>query len=462
MGNTVYLRQLKIKDYKSFCGENIFNFAVKGKNNKYRLPQCIVFLGDNGTGKTNLLKVIANLVPEKVSVKDLPNNPAIPDLYVTLEIHKEGEMQKEKKVMYRPHVIDRYKGDYSNEMSFVVYHGNVRKMSKQEFSTLNSTEGETIIDGKKFLLSTDAHLAYSGSTNSVEWDVPELEELNLFAYGVNRFSDTKRNLKSENVVETLFFNGRPLINFEEWLLQLEIAKKDKSQKNRANSRINKIKDILKRSRLFPEISDYVVSFDDDLNSSVRFRTPNGDFHINELGYGYQCMLSWVFDFIKKMFDKYPDSEDPLSEPAVLLIDELDLHLHPQWQRHVLKDLCQLFPKTQIIVTTHSPLIIQSADSMNLYILRNEGGVTNVTSYDYQTFQGWSIEEILSELMELNTNLRSDEYQKLRDEFEHAMNTEDVNNGIKIYEKLKKMLHPSSEERTILDLDIAQLKGTIND
>ena len=66
MGNSVYLCQLKVKDYKSFLGDNEFNFAIQDKKGKFRLPQCTVFLGDNGTGKTNLLKVIANLLPERV------------------------------------------------------------------------------------------------------------------------------------------------------------------------------------------------------------------------------------------------------------------------------------------------------------------------------------------------------------------------------------------------------------
>lgn len=454
MKNSVYLCQLTMNDYKSFVGNNVFKFATLEKNGKYKLPQCTVFLGDNGTGKTNLLKVIANLIPERVKVEDVKKDAPIPDLHLALNIEGGSKNAKEgMKTMYRPHVIERHNGNYNNEINFVVYHGNVNKLSKQSFSMLNSDEAQM----GNYTFSTPAHIGYTGTSNVVEWDISELDDINLYAYGVNRFSDTKRNLKSDDVVETLFSNGRPLINFEEWLLQLEIAKKDKTQQNRALKRIKKIKDILNGNDLFPEISDYSVSFDDDMNSSVKFKTPNGDFHIHELGYGYQCMLSWVFDFIKKMFDKYPNSEKPLSEPAILLIDEIDLHLHPQWQRHVLKDLCQLFPATQIIVTTHSPLVIQSADSMNLYILKNEDGKTISTSYDYSTFQGWSVEEILSELMDLGPNLRTEKYQRLRDEFEHAMNTGDVAKGIELYESLKAMLHPTSAERDILDMDLAQLK-----
>lgn len=452
MKNSVYICQLTMNDYKSFMGNNVFKFAVQEKNGKFKLPQCTVFLGDNGTGKTNLLKVIANLIPERVKVEDVKKESSIPDLHVALNVEG-GKKQGEMKTMYRPHVVERHSGNFNNEINFVVYRGHVNRVSKHSFSMLNSDESQM----GNYMFSTPAHIGYTGTSNVVEWDIAELDDINMYAYGVNRFSDTKRNLKSDDVVETLFSNGRPLINFEEWLLQLEIAKQDKTQRSRAQKRIDKIKEILKSNDLFPEISDYSVSFDDDMNSSVKFKTPNGDFHIHELGYGYQCMLSWVFDFIKKMFDKYPNSEKPLSEPAILLIDEIDLHLHPQWQRHVLKDLCQLFPATQIIVTTHSPLVIQSADSMNLYILKNENGKTVSKSYDYSTFQGWSVEEILGELMDLGPNLRTEKYQKLRDEFEHAMNTGDVAKGIELYESLKAMLHPASAERDILDMDLAQLK-----
>ena len=456
MSNSVYLCQLKVKDYKSFLGDNGFNFAIQDKNGRFRLPQCTVFLGDNGTGKTNLLKVIANLLPERVKVEDVDNDAPIADMHVSLDINDHsGKPKKEKKTMYRPQVIERHNGNYNNEINFVVYRGNVNKVSKHTFSMLNSSEGYM----QNFKVGVPAHIGYTATSNIVEWDVPELDDVNIFGYGVNRYSDTRRNLKSDRFVDTLFSNDSPLINLEEWLLQLETAQIDKTQKNRAKKRIEKIKSVFRKTALFPDLSDYEVVFDDDMNSSVKFKASNGDFHLSELGYGYQCMLSWVFDFIKKMFDKYPDSENPLSEPAVLLVDEIDLHLHPQWQRHVLNDLCKLFPGTQIIVTTHSPLVIQSVGNINLYVLKNVESRTVSTGFDFSTFQGWSIEEILSELMELGPNLRTENYQTMRDGFEHAMNTGDTVKGIKFYEELKNMLHPTSVERDILDMDLAQLRET---
>lgn len=101
MSNSVYLCQLKVKNYKSFLGDNEFNFAIQGKNGRFRLPQCTVFLGDNGTGKTNLLKVIANLLPERVKVEDVKNDAPIADMHVSLNINdNSGKPEKEKKTMY--------------------------------------------------------------------------------------------------------------------------------------------------------------------------------------------------------------------------------------------------------------------------------------------------------------------------------------------------------------------------
>ena len=60
-------------------------------------------------------------------------------------------------------------------------------------------------------------------------------------------------------------------------------------------------------------------------------------------------------------------------------------------------------------------------------------------------------------MDLGPNLRTEKYQKLRNEFEHAMNTGAVSRGIELYESLKAMLHPASVERDILEMDLAQLK-----
>lgn len=65
----------------------------------------------------------------------------------------------------------------------------------------------------------------------------------------------------------------------------------------------------------------------------------------------------------------PDSQNPLEEDAVILIDELDLHLHPKWQKEIVDDLKRTFPNCQFIVSTHSPFVIQSLNAEELFDIK---------------------------------------------------------------------------------------------
>ena len=462
----VYLSQLQVNDYKSFKGQNTFNFAhSKGEGSTFmRLPQCNVFLGDNGTGKTNLLKIIANLQPKESDVKDIDRNQSadkaneITDYNISFDISSgDTEVSTPKKDFekcYRPSVFERYDGkDYLVQTQFVHYKGVIKNLKSTDFKILG--EEYQFADS---IISTPYQIGYSRHSNSVTYDVEELSDVIIYAYGVNRFSDSKRNLNAYETADTLFHNDRPLINLEEWLFQLDVARKNKEQGQKAQKRINQIKSILRKGDLFPGVTDYRIDVDENLNVSVIFITEHGELPYHNLGYGYQCMMAWVFDFIKKMFDRYPDATHPLEMPAILLIDEIDLHLHPHWQRHILRDLCNLFPATQIIASTHSPLVIQSATSMNLFLLNNEKGCTHITKYPFKTFQGWSVEEILNELMDMGPDTRSEEYRKIRSDFEHALNSGNISSGIKYYSELKEMLYPNSAELDLLEMDINQLKS----
>lgn len=91
-------------------------------------------------------------------------------------------------------------------------------------------------------------------------------------------------------------------------------------------------------------------------------------------------------------------------PGVVLIDELDLYLHPHWQQHVLADLQKAFPKFQFIVTTHSPFIVQSVETSNVITLD-----TNYAGLASPSNRG--IEEIAAAEMGMEGMLRSEKYRK---------------------------------------------------
>jgi predicted ATP-binding protein involved in virulence len=106
---------------------------------------------------------------------------------------------------------------------------------------------------------------------------------------------------------------------------------------------------------------------------VEWETETGekiDLSINQLSAGYRNMLALVMDFARRLAQANPQMENPLEAEAVLMIDELDLHLHPTWQQKIIPDLRKVFPNTQIIATTHSPEIVTTVERHQVKILEN--------------------------------------------------------------------------------------------
>lgn len=112
-------------------------------------------------------------------------------------------------------------------------------------------------------------------------------------------------------------------------------------------------------RIFPEISEPHIMLN-PLRFAVKKEGEVLD--IMQLSDGYKTLLSLVIDLASRMALANPDLPDPLKSPAIVMIDEIDLHLHPEWQRRVISDLLKVFSNTQFILTTHSPIIIESLNN----------------------------------------------------------------------------------------------------
>ena len=126
-----------------------------------------------------------------------------------------------------------------------------------------------------------------------------------------------------------------------------------------------------------------VFFDLDTHKLVlEFENEDGNaqkFAMDEMSDGYKNTLSMIGDIAYRMAVLNPVLGNMVLEktPGVILIDEIDLHLHPQWQQTILSDLNAIFPNIQFIVTTHSPLVITNVQSSQLRILSSTDGNVNV-------------------------------------------------------------------------------------
>jgi predicted ATP-binding protein involved in virulence len=180
--------------------------------------------------------------------------------------------------------------------------------------------------------------------------------------------------KDKSGIESLFQEEVELPNAEDWLLQTDYA--SKSGKEKAGFRLDQIREILAHpdTGILPDVDDLRFAEQEGETSPprVELHTPYGWVTINQLSLGYRTMIAWVVDLARRLFERYPESDNPLAEPAVCLVDEIDLHLHPRWQRKIIDFLSERFPNTQFVVTAHSPLVVQAAQDANIALLKRVG------------------------------------------------------------------------------------------
>ena len=233
----------------------------------------------------------------------------------------------------------------------------------------------------------------------------DLSRLICYGYGATRRmgSTSLSEVRENDSMASLFSDDVALLNAEEWLLYADYAALIKSPfQEKARKHRDQVQEAL--IALLPDVSDirFVRPTEASRKPRVEFETPYGWVSIQDLSLGYRTLIAWIVDFAYRLFERYPDSPNPLAEPAIVLVDEIDLHLHPKWQRSLMSYLTERFPNTQFIVTAHSPLIVQAATDANIVLLRREGGHV-VIDNDVEAIRGWRIDQVLtSDLFGLET------------------------------------------------------------
>lgn len=197
-------------------------------------------------------------------------------------------------------------------------------------------------------------------------------------------------------------------------------------------------------------------------NEILVKTPNGDVYYEYLSSGFKSCLAILFGIIKEIEFRF-GAKRAKDFDGVVLIDELELHLHPEWQSGIARVLIDIFPKVQFIVTTHSPHIIQSAEPDQIIALENQDGTTVVRSLPKSShgFKGWTLDEVLTDVMGM-TDTRSRFFSELMEKFGRAIDTEDYAAAQLAYDELDASLHPTSHVRKLLRLQLAAIAHEKND
>ena len=173
--------------------------------------------------------------------------------------------------------------------------------------------------------------------------------------------------------------------------------------------------------------------------------------ISYLSAGYQSLLWMIMDFAYRFALLNPGQSDYHQATGVILIDELDMHLHPKWQWNALRVLEEVFPKIQFIIATHSPIIISSCKSGRLINLdANQNALPLENAYAY------SITDVL-ELRQGSLGVPQ-EIRSLSDQFESALNLGDYDEAAKILQSMEEKYGEDNTEvrAAMLELELGDM------
>ena len=167
--------------------------------------------------------------------------------------------------------------------------------------------------------------------------------------------------------------------------------------------------------------------------------------------GIKAMLSMTADIAYRIALLNPNlgGEAMRETPGIVLIDEIDMHLHPSWQRKILASLKKVFPRIQFIVTTHAPAVLANVPRENIIVF-SEGKAYPPAEHTY----GRDVNTILRDVM--GTEVRPQEVMEKKDLFYKALDEGDFSAAEKQLGVLEKILGQSDEEvvymTTMLDLE----------
>ena len=374
----VYFSSIELENVRCFGQRQSLSFT-DDEGNPVRWT---LILGDNGVGKTTLLQCLAWMRPlQKINDKG-KTTAFVPAL------NNEENRILDALMRVGPDVNATIRATLSVGRSLEPGRGDTTKAKVTTEFAMQGSDGEL----KETRLKGTVPKRFRDVLPSA---------LTIFSYGATRRSGTLK-LERGGLTDPLasrFDTDIELYDAEDVLLKLDhrarisAASKDKN-------RIDRIKDIL--ATVLPGINsteDICVAgpvvFDDPTEGNgVRFRTQTGTVPLSALSLGYQTTLTWVTDLALRLYERFPTSSNPLSEPGIVLIDNIELHLHPLWQRHMMEDLSRCFPKMQFVATAHSPLVVQAAEGGNLAVLHEVDGQATIKMHSERVSE-WRPDQILA-------------------------------------------------------------------
>jgi AAA domain, putative AbiEii toxin, Type IV TA system/AAA ATPase domain len=341
----MYIQKVEIKNIRSITGFEMNFSEPVGWH---------VLIGDNGVGKSTIIRSIA--------------------LGLLGEDHAKALSFAEEFSNWLP--PSSTKGSIEISVSRDnIYDKPAYKMSKDGIAVSTISIEKKNGSGKVELSGTIKPLtALWGKGSLSGWFTAAYGPFRRLRGGSDVFSHLNSSKPRLGACISAFRDDVALTQLTAWLKDLAL---DASKKPKAQKELKGIIKFINESKLLPNGATLL----DDIDSEgIRLRDANGvKVSLYEMSDGYRSILSMTLDIIRFLIEIYGtdkvfenDKQEVINLPGVVLIDEIDAHLHPTWQTRVGQWFTKYFPNIQFIVTTHSPLVCRACDKGSIWRLAAQG------------------------------------------------------------------------------------------
>ena len=307
----------------------------------------LIFTGKNGSGKTSVLDALAGFL-----------DCITADYYWRL-LNRSGQ-----KMEVYDYTGKKITDEERRKQSLLVHQKSMEYMEEEAKRGLNLKFNSSLDDMNSCFKRGNLIFAYYKAERVFEAEIPKhVEKVDLKAnYSISESprKDFVKYLLDMKMTEAL---------------ALAAGKKEKAEKIRIW--FEKFQDLLKK--VFGD-ETLQLQFDEDTFAFCIHEEGKEPFDFNTMSGGFSAVLDIIVDLIVRM-ERQSDRTFQFDMPGIVLIDEIETHLHLELQKHILSLLTTVFPNVQFIVSTHSPFVLNSLDNVVIYDLENhllvENGLTNV-------------------------------------------------------------------------------------
>lgn len=413
------IKEISIKNFR--CYENL-NISL---DDKYTL-----LIGSNGAGKTTILDAISIALGGYVSYFDRSNYGIIKDdsLYKMYELGSKIERTHQFPVCIKATgKIQESEAEW--ERALKSERGRTSNVNLKDITNYVNVVSEKVSSGDKDLILPI--IAYYGTGRL--WMQKRDKKNQKSDYRISRlkgYVDCLSPISNEKLM-LKWFEDMTYIKLQEGKMIPELEVVEKAVAQCYKSVDNNIESV----NIYFDVKSKELEIITKYKNHEIEKLP-----LRLLSDGIKSTLSMVADIAYRMAILNPQLLENIKDktPGIILIDEVDMHLHPAWQKKIINDLCNIFPSVQFIFTTHSPTVLSNVYAEHIRVL----STTNVEMPQNATY-GRDINAVLREIM--GTNTKPEEIVRLIEEIYEDIDNEDLDSSKEKLKKLENIVGSNDEE-----------------